>query len=186
MKNIFKFLLGIFFLFSMLNCGGGSSDDDVDQKYYFKAKLNGTEIDFLHSAKLQGGGNDNRFEHITLSGYDKKLPNSSNLNDVPPAFGIEIWNMGGNIGSGTYSQAGNPTDNNTPASYSLSGEYHPTPFIQYDAKVTQDFVFTITELSKTDGIKGTFKGKLISSQEPGKVIEVTEGELYLPYDIMVP
>ncbi len=158
--------------------------------YYFRAKLNGKQLDFLHSAQFQGGGNDNRWEHIIFSGYESKYDASKPLEEWPHNFNVDMWNEGGDFPSGTYTEAGGgPHDDEAPNSYDVDGEYHIQTkdhgTLQYDARETNDFTLTITEISAGKGIKGTFKGTLSNENDFSDKITVTDGEFYLPPDAIV-
>lgn len=170
-------------------CKKGGGEAPPENAYYFRAKLNGVQKDFLHVAKLQGGGNDNRWEHMILGGYDEAFDPATPLEDLPLDFEIEIWNEGGNITAGTYTEAaGGPYDTEAPNDYDLDGERHvqtSNGTDQYDASESKDFKLIITELSKEKGIKATFTGTLIHEDNPNDIIHVTEGEIYLPYDKVI-
>lgn len=172
-------------------CKKGDGDTAPDpNKYYFRAKLNGVQKDFLHRAGFHGAGNDNRWEHLILIGYDEAFDPATPLEDLPLDFEIEIWNEGGNITPGTYTEAGGgPYDTETPNDYDLDAERHVQTMDngtrQYDASENKDFKLVITEISKEKGIKGTFTGTIVHEDNANDIILITEGELYLPYDAVV-
>lgn len=167
-------------------CKKGDGGGPAPNEYYFRAKLNGELKNFVHGGGgFNGAGNNNLLQHIILSGYESDFAPSTPLEELPPAFSLEIWNEGGNIPAGTYTEAeGLPSDSESPNDYSLDGEYHiqtNAGTIQYDAYDTHDFTMIITEISKEKGIKGTFKGKIANEDDMTDVVNVTEGEFYLPY-----
>lgn len=152
--------------------------------YYFEATLNGSEKDFLHQASFQGGGNDGRWEHIVIGGYEEPIPPGElDEEDIPAAFVIDLWNEGGTFETGTHISTGEtPPDTPSPLDFSMDGEYHPDVTYQFDQRDNGRFTLTITELSSETGIKATFDGIITHENE---VVEVTDGKLYLPFEEVV-
>lgn len=187
-------LLSIFVLglLSMTSCGknDGDSPSSGQSKYYFRAKLNGKQQDFLHGAQFQGGGNDNKWQHIIFAGYESNIDASKPIEQWPHDFTIDMWNEGGDFPPGTYTEAGGGSyDTEAPNDYDVDGEYHiqtaDNGTLQYDARETNDFTMTITGISEEKGIKGTFRGTLTNENDFSDKITVTDGEFYLPLDIIV-
>lgn len=52
---------------------GGGPETPGD--YYFRASVDGRKVEF-HTANFQGSGNDGRFEHIVVGGYETSYPAS--------------------------------------------------------------------------------------------------------------
>lgn len=167
---------------SLSSCSkDGDSPGGNNGNYYIKAKFDGKEIIFKHQTNFQGGGNDGRLEHITLGADEKNYKDLGN-NEFPIGFSIEIWNEGGNITPGTYTiLGGGEVDYEDPKSYTLDAIYMLTGTTRYYANDTKDFTFVISELNKDKNIKGTFKGKIMLNDGSNKIINVTDGELFLPY-----
>lgn len=149
--------------------GAGPSSD-----YYFRATVGGKKIDF-HTVNFQGGGNDDRWEHIVIGGYESSYPTSGG--PVPPSLDFEIWRLGGNIGAGTYV---NPAEPNMIARYAVQ---HPDGTEVYNTSYFDDaFTVKIDAISK-EGIKGTCFGTLRSID--GVAISVTDGSFNLPFETLV-
>jgi len=150
--------------------GGGPSTD-----YYFKASLNGKAINF-HTVNFQGGGNDNKWEHIVIGGYETSYP--TNGGPVPPSLDFEIWRTGGNITPGTYA---------TPAEEGMIARYAvqtTNGTLLYNTSNADDvFTVKIEKISKDGGIKGTFAGTVRTME--GVSISVTEGSFNLPFETLV-
>jgi hypothetical protein len=142
--------------------------------YYFRASLDGRKVDF-HTANFQGSGDDGRFEHLVVGGYETSYPASGG--PIPPSLDFEIWRLGGNITTGTYS---------TPAEQKMIARYavqNPDGTLLYNTSFANDvFTLKIETISKT-GIKGTFSGTVRSMA--GKAISITEGSFNLPYQTIV-
>lgn len=150
------------------NHGGDSGD------YYLRATLDGRKINF-HNVKFQGGGNDNRWEHIVVGGTENSYPSDGSL--PSPSLDFEIWKEGGNITTGTYAT---PAEKGMIARYAIQKK---DGTLVYNTSNGNDiFTINIEEISKA-GIKGTLAGKVQSMD--GSVINVTEGSFNLPYDVMV-
>ncbi|MFB9107503.1 hypothetical protein [Flavobacterium gyeonganense] len=149
--------------------GGGNTSD-----YYFKATVDGREINY-HSAKFQGdGGTDNIWEHVVVGAHETSYTFNGPL---PPSLDFEIWYNGGNIEPGDYIS---PTDGRLIVRYAIqtsegtnvyNTSWHDLPF-----KVT------IEAISK-EGIKGTMAGTLQNQQGETRII--TNGSFNLPYDQLV-
>lgn len=177
-------------LFAALAFAGCTKDDEnngPDNGYYFKAKVNGQQYDFLHDAIFQGGGNDNKMQHVGVYGYAAKP-----IEQSPHGFGFDLWNEGGDFLPGTYTQnggAGGGIDYEDPESYSVDMEYHIQTAdhgtVQYDARETGDFTLKILEISRSGGIKGTFEGVITNENDFSDQMEITEGEFYLPHEEIV-
>jgi len=148
----------------------GSSSGD----YYFSAKLNGVKKDFF-TVKFQGDGNDNRWEHIVVGGYESPLTGTNGK--LSASFDFEIWLSGGNIGPGSYSTAALP---NMISRYFVPKDNGQVGYNTLNGKDL--FTVKIDAISK-DGIKGTFNGTLRNSA--GEAISVTDGSFNLPYDQLV-
>ena len=152
------------------NGGGTNAAND----YYFKASLDGRKINF-HTVNFQGGGNDNRWEHIVIGGYETSYPASGG--DVPPSLDFEIWRLGGNITAGTYV---------TPAEPEMIARYavqQPDGTLLYNTSYSDD-VFTVKiEAISKDGIKGTLSGTVRSMA--GQAIIITDGSFNLPYQTLI-
>ncbi len=174
-NRVFK----VFFLLIVLSMGVSScsKDDDISdhpQNYYFRASIDNRKVDF-HSVKFQGGGNDNRWEHIVIGGNEKSTPTDGSL--PSPSLDFEIWKQGGDIKAGTYAT---PAEEGMIARYAVQTN---NGTLLYNTSVADDvFTVHIESISK-DGIKGTFSGKLRSME--GQAIDVTEGSFNLPYDEII-
>ncbi|WP_412468684.1 hypothetical protein [Pedobacter sp. KLB.chiD] len=147
---------------------GGAPTGD----YYFRAKVGGRAINF-YKVNFQGGGNDNRFEHIVIGGYETSYPPSG---PVSPSLDFEIWKIGGNITPGTYAT---PAENMI-ARYAIQKN---DGTLLYNTSYGDDvFTVKIETISKT-GIKGTFSGTVRSLA--GEAISITEGTFNLPYETII-
>jgi len=151
------------------NEGGGEPAGD----YYFLAKVGGKEVNF-HNANFQGGGDDNRFEHIVVGGYEASYPLSG---PIPPSLDFEIWRLGGNISVGTYAT---PEENKMIARYAIQ---RTEGTLLYNTSFADDvFTLKIEAISKT-GIKGTFSGTVRNSA--GEAINISGGTFNLPYQTVI-
>jgi|GEM_PF-1282365 len=152
-------------------CSSNDSESDNNQsEYYFKATLDGHKITY-YDANFQFSGNDGRFEHITIGGFETPYPKTPG-ELAPNSLDFEIWRTGGNIPVGTYST---PTEPEMIARYAVQKK---DGTIVYSTR-TPDDVFTVKiESISEKGIKGTFSGKLRNNS--GEVVEVTEGSFNLP------
>ncbi|MBZ4191931.1 hypothetical protein [Niabella beijingensis] len=155
-------------------------------KYYFRAKLNGEQKDFMHSAQFQFGEKDGNLVSATVHGYQSKIDFSLPLEQHPPDFELEIFRYDmKNISPGTYTEAAW-----SPSTYRLEAEQHiqkknaqgENYTIQYDEADPNDFTIVFSELSREKGVRGTFKGKIKLDAAPFDVISVTEGEFYFPFN----
>lgn len=171
-----QFLLGLLLVLFSSACssdgGGSDSEPNSGSDYYFRANLDGRKIDFK-TVNFQGGGNDNRFEHVTVGGFEG--PHPTKVGDLmPPSLDFEIWKLGGDIKAGTYST---PVDQEMVARYAIQTS---NGTILYSTRTADDvFTVKIESISKK-GIKGTFSGK-VRNMDSGKAIEITDGVFNLPY-----
>lgn len=175
MKTFFLSLYLVMAACSITACskddGGG---DSPSSKYYFKATVGGRKIDF-HSVIFQGGGNDDKWEHIVVGGVETSYSTSGG--PLPPSLDFEIWRLGSNIGPGAYV---NPVEPNMIARYAIQ---HPDGSQVYNTSYSDDaFTVNIEAISKS-GIKGTFSGTVRSLA--GEAISITEGSFDLPYETLV-
>lgn len=150
--------------------GPGKSDD-----YYFKATFNGKAFDFTHTAKFQGGGNDGRWEHIVLGGYEAKFPTDGS--QLPPSYDIELWRVGGNIGVGKYESA---LEKEMISRYAI--QTNNGTLLYNTLQDGDNFILNIESISDK-GIRGTFGGTI--RNDAGAAIEVKDGSFNLPYDELV-
>jgi len=184
--KLFKASLLIITVFLFMSCGKSNNDSSPPPQndYYFRAKLNGVLKDFKHTAHCFYGEKNGNIVSIDLSGYESKYDPSKPIEETPYDFQIEIFRYDmANISPRLYSVAeAKATHYNY---YRVNGERHiqtkDQGTIQYDEDGVEDFVVVITELSKEKGLKGTFKGHITRDRAPKDVINVTEGEFYLPY-----
>lgn len=189
--GLIRALLFLGILFSVMGCGKSKDPIGEDDTYYFRAKINGKAVNFAHTALFDGGGNDDRWELIYISGYISPYDSSKPKEQDPHVIGFDFQNEGGTFRQGTYTQkggAGNGLDDSRPDSYSIDMEYliqTTNGTVQYDTGDLEDLTIQILELSKTGGIKGTFKGTLTHMRNPSDRMVVTEGEFYLPYKKLV-
>lgn len=173
------FLVPLCFLiivFCMSACskddGGGNSSSSGD--YFFRATVGGRKVDF-HTVNFQGGGNDNRWEHIVVGGYEDSYPSSGG--PVPPSLDFEIWRTGGNIVPGTYTT---PAEPNMIARYAVQ---QPDGTLLYNTSFSDD-VFTVNiEAISKEGIKGSFSGTVRNMA--GQAISITDGSFNLPYQTLI-
>lgn len=177
-------------VFAFFGCSKDDNDGGAGNKYYFKAKVNNEPYNFLHTAQFQGGGNDNKWQHIVIHGYVSDYDSFKPLEESPHGFGFDLWNEGGDFPPGTYTQNGGGSyDNEDPLTYSIDMEYHiqtaDQGTIQYDARETEDFTLTIIEVSKSKGVKGTFKGTISNEDNINDKKVITDGEFYLPFEELV-
>lgn len=175
-KNKTAGLLSMLFYvtISAIVFSGCSSDeggaDKTESNYYFRATLDGRKVEF-YTVNFQGGGNDNRFEHIVIGGYEAPFPKLGE--SLPPSLDFEIWKLGGDIKAGTYST---PTDEEMVARYAIQT---PNGTIIYSTRTADDiFTVKIESISKS-GIKGTFSGT-VRNLDSGKAITITDGTFNLP------
>ena len=179
-------MAGVLFSGCSKEDGGGTYNT-----YYFKANINGEQYNFLHSAKFQGGGNDNKWQHIVISGYISATDGSEPLEQQPHSFGFDLWNEGGDFPPGTYTQNGgiwDGVDDIRAETYSIDMEYFiqtKEGTVQYDARETGDFTLEIIEINQSNGIKGKFKGTISHEDNINDKMVITEGEFYLPYNELV-
>ncbi|QXU42875.1 hypothetical protein [Pedobacter sp. D749] len=149
--------------------GGGEPTGD----YYFRAKIGEKEVNF-HNVNFQGSGDDNRFEHIVVGGYESSYPLSG---PIPPSLDFEIWRLGGNIAAGTYVT---PAENKMIARYAIQ---KTEGTLLYNTSFSDDvFTLKIEAISKS-GIKGAFSGTVRNSA--GEAIEITGGTFNLPYETTI-
>lgn len=149
--------------------GGGEPTGD----YYFRAKIGGKAVNF-HSVNFQGGGDDNRFEHIVIGGVETSYSASG---PVPPSLDFEIWRLGGNITAGTYAT---PVEKDMIARYAIQ---KTEGTLIYNTSYSDDvFTVKIEAISKT-GIKGTFSGTVRNSA--GEAIDITDGTFNLPHETTI-
>jgi len=149
--------------------GAEQSDD-----YYFKATLGGRKIVY-RAANFQGGGNDDRCEHIVVGGFEGPWIPGDPIG--PDGLSFEIWRLGGNIGPGQYST---PAEKNMTAKYTIQTEGGTIIYNTYWADDL--FNLKIDAISK-QGIKGSFSGT-VRNQE-GKAVSITEGSFNLPYEDLI-
>ncbi|WP_289659184.1 hypothetical protein [Flavobacterium panacagri] len=168
-------ILGLTFLF--VACSSDDSrSDQTESDYYFRASLDGRKVDF-YDVNFQGGGNDNRFEHIVVGGFEAPYPTKVG-DQIPPSLDFEIWRTGGDIKAGTYST---PTEPEMVARYAVQKQ---NGTIVYSTRTADDiFTLKIESISK-NGIKGTFSGK-VRNLDSGVAIEITEGTFNLPYEDII-
>jgi len=175
-KNMIIVSLTLIFLFvtgcSKKDAEGGGTEQSDD--YYFKATLNGRKINY-RAANFQGGGNDDRWEHIVVGGFEGPWVPGDLIG--PPGLSFEIWRLGGNIGTGSYS---------TPAEEKMTAKYNiqtANGTIIYNTSWADDiFNLKIDEISKK-GIKGSFSGTV--RNEEGTAVKITEGSFNLPYEDLI-
>ena len=156
-------------------------------QYYFKAKLNGEQKDFMHSAQFQfGETNSGELISVNIFGYDGKYDFSKPIEQRSIDFQLEIFRYDNKaIIPGKYTEIGS-----TGSTYRIDGERHiqkrndqGIPYtLQYDEGDLKDFEIVVTEVSKDKGIKGTFKVRIKFETAPFDVITVTEGVFYFPYN----
>ncbi|GAA0886458.1 hypothetical protein GCM10009120_50570 [Sphingobacterium siyangense subsp. cladoniae] len=181
MKNKVRFKKLWAFLFTVvisLTFSACSKDEDggndVSTDYYFRAAIDGRKVDF-HTVNFQGGGNDNRWEHIVVGGYETSYPASGQ--PIPPSLDFEIWKLGGNIAEGTYS---------TPAEEKMIARYAVQTSdgtLLYNTSFANDvFTLKIESIGK-QGIKGTFSGTVRNMA--GTAISITDGSFNLPYQTII-
>ena len=160
LKNFSTILLLALTVLSFSACsndeGGGNTSD-----YYFKATVDGREINF-HSAQFQGGtGIDNIWEHVVVGADETTYTGSGPL---PPSLDFEIWDVGGNITPGTYAT---PADDRLIVRYAIQT---PEGTIVYNTSMYDSpFKVTIEAISK-DGIKGKMEGTLQNEQGEPRII----------------
>lgn len=149
--------------------GGGSTSD-----YYFKATVDGRDINF-RSAQFQGStGDDNIWEHVVVGGNETSYIFNGPL---PPSLDFEIWDVGGNITPGTYTT---PTDDRLIVRYAIQT---PQGTIVYNTSMFDSpFTVTVEAISK-DGIKGKMEGTL--QNEQGETRIITNGSFNLPFEELV-
>ena len=137
-----------------------SNDDNGNQNYYIKTKINGEQVVYRYDANASFPLNDN-----TISGYAKATPN-----EQFPAFSFEITDPTG-------INVQNYTEPNSDMIFRLSIEDNITYTSQHGD--VDDFNINITEITN-NYVKGTFSGKvyLVQSIE-GTNFSLTEGEFYL-------
>ncbi|MBO9592541.1 MAG: hypothetical protein J7599_06480 [Niabella sp.] len=172
---------------SLASCSKSNDKSNTpSDKYYFKAKFNGVQKDFMHSAQFQFGEKNGNLVSASLYGYESKIDFSLPLEQHPPGFELEIFRYDmKNIPPGTYTEAASST-----GTYRLEAERHIQKknaqgehyTIQYDEEDLNDFTIVFSEISREKGVRGTFKGKIKLDTAPFDVINVTEGEFYFPYN----
>ncbi len=162
-------------LFSACSSNDNESNNNQSE-YYFKATLDGRKINY-YDANFQFSGNNGRFEHIIIGGFETPYPKTPGQL-APNSLDFEIWRTGGNIAEGTYST---PLEPEMIARYAVQTKEGT---IVYNTSIADD-VFTVKiESISEKGIKGTFSGKL-RNMDSGVVVEVTEGSFYLPDSVLV-
>jgi hypothetical protein len=173
LKNFSTILVLVLTVLSFSGCsndeGGGNTSD-----YYFKATVDGREINF-RSAQFQGGtGDNNIWEHVVV-GADETIYTGSG--PLPPSLDFEIWDVGGNVTPGTYTT---PTDDRLIVRYAIQT---PEGTIVYNTSMYDSpFKVTIEAISK-DGIKGKMEGTL--QNEQGETRIITNGSFNLPFEELV-
>ncbi len=155
-------------------------------QYYFSAKLNGEQKDFLHSAQFQYGEKDGKLISIIIAGYDGKYDLSKPIEERSIDLQLEIFRYDmKDISPAKYTEIASTT-----STYRVDCERHiqkrnqqgETYTLQYDEEYLNDLTITITEVSRETGIKGTFSGKMRFETSPFDVINVTDGQFYFPYN----
>ncbi len=173
LRQFFPLLVLVLLVSACSSDDSGSNQSDSD--YYFRASLDGRKVDF-YTVNFQGGGNDNRFEHIVIGGFEAPYPKLGE--PLPPSLDFEIWKLGGDIKAGTYST---PIDQEMIARYAVQTA---NGTILYNTRAADDiFTVKIESISKS-GIKGTFSGK-VRNLDSGIAIEITEGTFNLPYEDII-
>lgn len=154
-------------------CSKNDDGGDVPTgDYYLRAKVGGKAINFF-KVNFQGGGNDNRIEHIVIGGHETSYPPSG---PVSPSLDFEIWKIGGNITPGTYAT---PAENMI-ARYAIQKS---DGTLLYNTSYGDDvFTVKIETISKT-GIKGTFSGTVRNLA--GESISIADGAFNLPYETII-
>lgn len=171
--NLFLFLLTTIFLFTACSDDDGSGTASSSD-YYFRASLDGRDVDF-HTVNFQGGGDDNRWEHIVIGGYETSFPTDGS--QIPPSLDFEIWRLGGDITPGTYTT---PSEPNMIARYAVQTG---NGTLLYNTSFSDDAFTVNIESISNDGIKGTFSGTVRS--QAGVAIVVSEGSFNLPYEDII-
>lgn len=108
-----------------------------------------------------------------VGGYEQPLTGSGS---VSPSLDFEIWRLGGEIGTGSFSTA---TEKEMISRYAIQTN---NGTLLYNTSKTI-LIVNIEVISKEAGIKGTFAGTLANSA--GETIEVKDGEFNLPYDKLI-
>ncbi|WP_343521962.1 hypothetical protein [Pedobacter sp.] len=154
-------------------CSKDEGGDVAAGDFYLRATVGRKEVNF-HNVNFQGGGNDSRFEHIVVGGYETSYPLSG---PIPPSLDFEIWRLGGNITAGTYAT---PAENKMIARYAIQ---KPEGTLLYNTSFADDvFTLKIEAISKS-GIKGTFSGTVRNMA--GEAISITDGTFNLPYQTVI-
>lgn len=155
---------------SLYSCSSddSSADDNNCNGYYFKAIVKDKEMK-CHLAKFEGGGEDNRWEHIAVGG--------SVIRDNGLFLNFKICKKGGNIKPGIYST---PLEPEMVARFGIT---FPEGIYNYDTNNAKDTFTVKIEKINEDGIKGTFYGTV--RNKSGQPISIKEGSFNVPHDTLV-
>ncbi|WPQ62051.1 hypothetical protein SIO70_27190 [Chitinophaga sancti] len=175
LKLLRAFIFSVIVSLAFSSCSKNDEDgSDSSSDYYFIAAIDGRKVNF-HTVNFQGGGNDNRWEHIVVGGYETSYPTSGQ--PVPPSLDFEIWRLEGNITVGTYST---PVEEKMIARYAVQTSEGT---LLYNTSFANDvFTLKIEAISK-QGIKGTFSGTVRNMA--GVAICISDGSFNLPYETIV-
>lgn len=130
------------------------------KSYYIKAKFNGENKAFTNLVTGQRGLDKENLVHLVLGA-------SHNNNSSFPSYDLEIWDLKGNITTGTYAEG----------NYQIQSRYALDGFTRFNnLNTANDFKITISSISTTEA-KGSFEGTLSKGSEN---IIITEGEFFVP------
>ena len=173
-----KIIIAIGFIILIVNgCSksGLNQDDNLSEKYYLKATIDGRKLNY-RMVNFQGDLNKDGFEYIVIGGREGSSINNQSTVDSP-GLDFEISRPSGNISVGTYSTI---SEEDMVARYFIQT---PAGTSLYDTNLAKDlFVVKIDAISK-QGITGSFYGTL--RNQSGKTINVANGDFKLPYEEII-
>lgn len=149
--------------FILSSCSSNDDQNQGNQNYYIKTKINGELVEYKINASASFPLNDKR-----ISGYAKAV-----ANQPYPAFDFEIIDPTG-------IKVKNYATPNNDMIFRLAIE----GMITYTSQNgnAEDFQINITQITN-DYVRGTFSGKVFLAQSTdGASFSLTEGEFYLKRD----
>ena len=161
-ERMSRLLLLFVFMSVVISCT--KVTDTPAETYYIKAKFNGELKEFKKLLSAQRGINNGSIVHLVLGG-------SQNEGSGYPTLDLEIWDLTGNITTGTYSEI----------SKDVIARYSTDAFKRHNSigNGAEDLTITITEISAT-AIKGNFSGTI--TNDAGENILLTEGSFSCLFD----
>ena len=165
--TVLKNLLTIFYISIMLLTSCSKDDDNQgpngNANYYIKAKVNDDSVMVSHLAQATQNGSDNNLV-ITLYA-------AASASNIYPFFNCDLDELE-EISTGTYNSQ----------THQMLFEYYDknnNVYGDYEINGTFPFQLKITEITPSF-LKGTFQGALRIAGSDNEIVNISEGEFYLP------